>query len=461
MLLRFDHAEIPGLFPSVDGFSEIGARTPSEIASLILRRMGWNPTPIDAVKPSVDITHLPKGADHFLGRVEELAWLDAAWKDPQARIVELIAPGGTGKTALVKRWLDRLGQDRWRGAQRVYGWSFYSQGTGADRQASDDHFLGEALAWFGVRYEPSLSPWDKGLQLAKAVAATRALLVLDGVEPLQYPPGPLAGELRAAGLKALLTQLASFGQSGRCLITSRERLTDLDEYARSAEHSVGGVLWRDLGNLTEEDGAHLLHKLGVRQAGAAAIERDDAELKAASRAVRGHALTLSLLGRYLALGFGGDIRRRDQVNFREADAETQNGHAFRLMAAYETWFKREGEKGARELAALRLLAFFDRLATPESLAALRASPPIPGLTESLMDLSDRQWRITLKRLEDCGLIYPSLDPHPSPLPAGEGAEMFTGCWNSRPGKRPRPRRWASCPSGPSSNRPGKPRRAAR
>jgi len=405
MLLRFDHAEIPGLFPSVDGFSEIGARTPSEIASLILRRMGWNPTPIDAVKPSVDITHLPKGADHFLGRVEELAWLDAAWKDPQARIVELIAPGGTGKTALVKRWLDRLGQDRWRGAQRVYGWSFYSQGTGADRQASDDHFLGEALAWFGVRYEPSLSPWDKGLQLAKAVAATRALLVLDGVEPLQYPPGPLAGELRAAGLKALLTQLASFGQSGRCLITSRERLTDLDEYARSAEHSVGGVLWRDLGNLTEEDGAHLLHKLGVRQAGAAAIERDDAELKAASRAVRGHALTLSLLGRYLALGFGGDIRRRDQVNFREADAETQNGHAFRLMAAYETWFKREGEKGARELAALR------------------ASPPIPGLTESLMDLSDRQWRITLKRLEDCGLIYPSLDPHPSPLPAGEGASL--------------------------------------
>ncbi len=374
-------------------------------------------------EPSIDLTHLPKGADHFLGRVEELAWLDAAWKDPQARLVELIAPGGTGKTALVKRWLDRLGQDGWRGAQRVYAWSFYSQGTGADRQASDDHFLGEALAWFGVKYDTSLSPWDKGRKLAEVVAATRALLVLDGVEPLQYPPGPLAGELRATGLKALLTQLASAGQSGRCLLTSREQLTDLDEYARSAEHPVGGVLRRDLGNLTPNDGAHLLHALGVCEAGAATIERDDAELKAASRAVRGHALTLSLLGRYLALGFGGDIRRRDQVNFREADAETQNGHAFRLMAAYETWFKREGEQGARELAALRLLGFFDRPASPESLAALRAAPLIPGLTESLVDLRPAQWRITLKRLEDCGLIYPSLDPHPGPLPAGEGASL--------------------------------------
>jgi len=31
-----------------------------------------------------------------------------------------------------------------------------------------------------------------------AVAQRRTLLILDGVEPLQYPPGPLAGELRAA-----------------------------------------------------------------------------------------------------------------------------------------------------------------------------------------------------------------------------------------------------------------------
>lgn len=48
----------------------------------------------------IDITHLPLGTDHFLGREAELATLDAAWKSAgKTALVELIAPGGTGKTA--------------------------------------------------------------------------------------------------------------------------------------------------------------------------------------------------------------------------------------------------------------------------------------------------------------------------------------------------------------------------
>ena len=43
----------------------------------------------------------------------------------------------------------------------------------------------------------SLNPADKGRALAEAIVAHRCLLVLDGLEPLQHPPGPLAGELRA------------------------------------------------------------------------------------------------------------------------------------------------------------------------------------------------------------------------------------------------------------------------
>ena len=69
----------------------------------------------------------------------------------------------------------------------------------------------------------------------------------------------------------------------------------------------------------------------------------------------------------------------------DADA-TQGGHAFRIMAAYETWFGRAGGPGARELAALRLLGFFDRPAEAGCLAALRQAPPMAGLTEP-----DRAW----------------------------------------------------------------------
>jgi len=215
-----------------------------------------------APAPRIDLSKLPAGAPDFLGRGPQLAMLDAAWSGDQAgaglQILTLIAPGGVGKTALVKRWLDRLRADGWRGADLVFGWSFYSQGTGEDRQASDDLFLSEALAWFGVAHDPAASPWDKGRLLAQAVAARRTLLVLDGCEPLQYPPGPLAGQLRTPGLKVLLTQLAGAGQPGLTLLTSREAVADLAEYARGPQNPRGPVLTHDLGNLSDRDGARLL-----------------------------------------------------------------------------------------------------------------------------------------------------------------------------------------------------------
>ncbi|WP_295439092.1 TIR and AAA domain-containing protein [uncultured Thiodictyon sp.] len=358
-----------------------------------------------APAPRIDLSKLPAGAPDFLGRGPELAMLDAAWSGDQAgagvHIVTLIAPGGVGKTALVKRWLDRLRADGWRGAERVFGWSFYSQGTGDDRQASDDLFLSEALAWFGVAHDPAASPWDKGRLLAQAVAARRTLLVLDGCEPLQYPPGPLAGQLRAPGLKVLLTQLAGTGQPGLTLLTSREAVADLAEYARGPETPRGPVLTHDLENLSDRDGAQLLHRVGCARAGAAAIGPDDAELCAASREVRGHALTLSLLGRYLAEAQGGDCRRRDTVDLMTAD-NGAGGHVARVLAAYEQWLGRAGD--TVELAALRLLGLFDRPAEAGCIRALREAPPIPGLTEPLLDLTQARWNQALSRLAACGLI---------------------------------------------------------
>ncbi len=383
--------------------------------------------------PRIDLSKLPAGAADFLGREDELNLLDDAWANAgHTQIVELVAFGGVGKTALVKRWLGCLKADGWRGAERMYGWSFFSQGTSDDRQASDDSFLSDALQWFGVEYAPTLSPWDKGKRLAEAVIDTRTLLVLDGVEPLQYPPGPLAGWLRTPGLKALLIQLVTSGHPGLCLLTTRERIQDLAEYERCDNHPNGAVIRHDLGNLNEADGGRLLHKLGVCRAGAASIDPYDDELRQASREVRGHALTLSLLGRFLAAAYNGDIRQRDKVEFAEADAEIRNGYAFKVMAAYEKWFERAGEQGVRELAALRLLGFFDRPADAGCLAALRQTPPISGLTEPLFirsrsffgfrvkyaPIAPSEWNVILSNLQACGLIEltpadsPVLDAHP-------------------------------------------------
>jgi hypothetical protein len=385
-------------------------------AKLAVLYAARSPQP-EPVGPRIDLSHLPAGAEHFLGRSPELAALDAAWS-PGSGIaaVELIAPGGTGKTALAKRWLAGLHVGCWGGASRVFGWSFSSQGTGDDRQASEDQFLAAAIQWFGVQIADSANPADKGRALADGLCRGRTLLVLDGLEPLQYPPGPMAGELRAPGLKTLLTQLAAAGFPGLCVVTSREWLQDLGEWVRHDTNPQGTVGRIDLGNLSESDGAALLHARGATRAGAAAIGADDAELRTASREVQGHALTLSLLGRYLKRTKGGDIRQRDAVGLVRADKDARR-HAAKVVAAYETWFAREGEACARELAALRLLGFFDRPASADLLAALRADPPIPGLTEPLQDLGTDAWSTTLANLADAGLAQPdvhtgALDAHP-------------------------------------------------
>jgi serine/threonine protein kinase len=80
--------------------------------------------------------------------------------------------------------------------KKIFGWSFYRQGSSGDTSSSDE-FLDAALNWFGDP-DPRLgTAWEKGERLAKLVAHRRTLLVLDGLEPLQNPPGPQEGRLRS------------------------------------------------------------------------------------------------------------------------------------------------------------------------------------------------------------------------------------------------------------------------
>ncbi|MCP4658573.1 MAG: TIR domain-containing protein, partial [bacterium] len=96
-----------------------------------------------------DISRLPVTGEHFVGRDDHLARLDAAWDDAGVHVVSLVAWGGVGKSALVNHWLAGLAQDDYRGAARVMGWSFYSQGTDEDRVASADPFIDHALRQLG------------------------------------------------------------------------------------------------------------------------------------------------------------------------------------------------------------------------------------------------------------------------------------------------------------------------
>ncbi len=208
----------------------------------------------------------------------------------------------------------------------------------------------------------------------------------------------MGGQLRLAGVQSLLKQLARKASqksepgaqkpefnSCLCLVTTREPLTDLADFQRRQGSAWGSVLRVDLGNLTDEAGAALLHHAGASRAGAAEIKPDDKELLTASRKVDGHALTLNLLGRFLARAHGGDIRRRDLVKFEEADHTGQGGSTFRVLAAFETWFAGSGQLGARQLTLLRLFGLFDGPADVGCIVALRQPPAIAGLTDPLFE----------------------------------------------------------------------------
>ena len=316
-------------------------------------------------------------------RLIEDAWAKAvAGESQRPRVMAFVALGGEGKTALVAKWAVGMAEKGWPDAEAAFGWSFYSQGSSEQQASSSDLFLAEALKFFGAPAIEGESPHDKGRRLAVCFGAKRAALILDGLEPLQYPPtSPLAGQLKDDGLRALLKGLAQSGK-GLCVVTTRYRIRDIEAYATAAPQ-------RELAPLSEEAGAQLLDRLGVKGT------KPERERLAAD--VRGHALTLTIIGGYLRDAFGGDIRQRDRIKLDEADAEEQGGHAFRAMDAYAEWFESDGERGQQALAMLRLLGLFDRPAEANCLASLWGEP-IEGLTEPLIALSEAQRNIVLARL---------------------------------------------------------------
>jgi len=110
--------------------------------------------------------------------------------------------------------------------------------------------------------------------------------------------------------------------------------------------------------------------------------------------------------------YNGDIRCRNEVSGHLGHDVRQGVHARKVMESYQTWF---GE--GPELSVLRMLGLFDRPADEKALGALMKSPAIPGLTESLTNLSPPEWRVILGRLRRTRLVAGE-DPHsPSSLDA--------------------------------------------
>ncbi|HLB72294.1 MAG TPA: hypothetical protein VJJ51_14720 [Candidatus Methanoperedens sp.] len=345
------------------------------------------------IKFAVSLGKLPSTNPELFGREKELKILDEAWADPKTNIVSLVAWGGVGKTALVNTWLGRMRADSFRGAERAFGWSFYSQGASEDKQASADQFIATALTWFGDPDPTKGTPWEKGERLAELMRKQKTLLILDGMEPLQHRE---EGRIRDPGLQSLVRELASYNP-GLCVITTRLDVDDIKDFTATTAVNI------PLENLSDEAGMQLLKFLGVKG-------KDD-EIRQAVRDFDGHALALRLLGSYLSIVYKGDVQKRDRIAKLTIEKK-YGGRARQVMESYEKLFKNQPE-----LDILRMMGLFNRPAEVGAVDALRAEPAIRGLTSNLKSHED--WKFALDNLRRAGLLAkedPSvpdtLDCHP-------------------------------------------------
>ncbi|HWS99603.1 MAG TPA: TIR domain-containing protein [Pyrinomonadaceae bacterium] len=348
------------------------------------------------------LQRLPGESGDLFGRDEALGWLDAAYNDSQTGVLALHGFGGVGKSALVRHWLEKRFLKMKHGAPRFLGVSFYSQGT-REQAGSSDQFLIQALETLGEQNASQKSLWDRGQRLAELVSAEPTILVLDGVEPLQYGPGPhkMEGQLKDPGVHGLLARLSSVPGEALCIVTTRLRLEDGDLQNDSCvQQSVEA--------LSPEAANELLKARGVRGS--------DEELNEVAEYLGRHPLALVLAAEYLHTFEGGEINRLREIRL-STEKVKEGRHAKSVMAAYQKALLRDG--APLDLELLGVLGLFDRPARWEWLEALFKPPAIKGVTDRLVQASPPEIWEAISRLRQWGMLAdpgslesPELDAHP-------------------------------------------------
>lgn len=352
------------------------------------------------ISPEVDLYHLPEPTTALIGRKTELAQLTEAIKNPNKRLAIIVAAGGIGKSALTDEWLKQIEAHNYYGKTRIFGWSFYSQGSHNTFTNSQPFF--SAVFGFLNKYRPKDGkikiPKDeskKAQLLVQCLCDQPCLLILDGLEPLQYAENlqSMNGELQDSGLKAFVACFRRTAGKSFVLFSSRQPLVELKKW--QADH----FLSLDLKTLPHDDGAALLQSLGVTG--------KTEELQAISQDLNGHALSLVLFGHLLSKHHQGDCRyakeldnfplyqRGTEGDFTSSDAEKDSRHALRVLDYYDSL----QDEASR--CFLQLLGLFDRPIGRKEKAVLVAEAQH---AEPLRVLTVKQWQKIEQQLEKGSLL---------------------------------------------------------
>ena len=348
-------------------------------------------SPLDPA--NVNIGRLPETGFELFGRQKELKLLNDVWDSDKTNIISFVAYGGVGKSTLVSKWVEKMRWDNYHGAEKVYAWSFYSQGT-KEQVTSADMFISNALKWFGDADPKQGSPWDKGKRLAKLINIHKTLLILDGLEPLQTAGKVEKGKIKDPALTTLVTELAKYNK-GLCVITTREHVPELDRYTKKTNQL-------DLKQISDEAGRKLLE---TRR-----IFGSEEELEHIVRKFGNHALAINLLAEFLRIFESPPLEKANSIP--ELNIPDEEGkHARRIIEAFANHF---GGASA-EFQLLSILGLFDRPVPVDAVNAIIRGKRIPGLSDKITDTSGTGWLATLENLRKHKLLFKKSEHRPDTL----------------------------------------------
>lgn len=229
---------------------------------------------------------------------------------------------------------------------------------------------------------------EKARLLARCLQQQPCLLILDGLEPLQYSQNLAAmnGELQDSALKEFIACFRRTAGKSFVLFSSRQPLVELKKWQSD------NFLSLDLKTLPNHDGEKLLESLGV-------IGNKN-ELRTISQDLNGHALSLVLMGHLLTEHHQGDCRYANELPpltsaHGDSNAEKDSHHALRVLDYYDSL------QDAASRCFLQLLGLFYRPMNAAEKAVLIANS---NHAEPLRALTEKQWHMVELQLEESAVL---------------------------------------------------------
>jgi len=314
--------------------------------------------------------------ENFVGREEELETITSWYNDSEVRIGALIGWGGVGKSALVRKWYDNLEANNIQ-PDGIFWWGFY-------RNAYLEQFLNALLRYVTggqIEAETIKGTWEKVERIKEYIHQGAHLIVLDGLEEMQK--GQTSGEefgcMEHRECADMLKYLADTKGVGLCLITTRYPLKDIKKYEKTVYQK------EDIERLSIEDGRRLFNKVGVKG--------KQEEIDSVIEEYDGHALSLTLLARYIVEDFGGDITKAKEIPPFYSDREA-GGKTHRILLWYAKQLNEE------QIAFMKIFSLFRRAVREEDFDGVFRAEMETEMNQALREMNVFSFKRMVDNLVD-------------------------------------------------------------